>query len=127
MNDLDNKILKLFIYLINSKADYLRSITGNCFNYIINGVHVSLYYDPIIAPDFKSNSHTTLTEVSPTFKISCQPYQRYGQFGLRINDKFYIVPQLSRTELASTLDTLDNLIREKEESDIETVIATLKE
>ena len=138
MNNLDDKILELFRYLINSGTKYLTSInySNHKFCYEVNGKVVNIKVVTVNEKDEqKPNSYTNIKTLLQCgwgysmlhgWAISKIEESKIG-YTLSIDDKCYIVPTLQRQEHAHILDRIEDVIAQRESETLDSVIGKLTE
>ena len=134
MNKLDQKILELFRYLINTGTKYLSRIDykNHKLLYKVDGKEVSLnmYHTTKGKNEINPNSYSTLDTFSKNYIMSFSPYwdviinTSEGElyFSLTIEEKTYNIPELTRVEQAQTLDKIESILEKKESEILDSVL-----
>lgn len=127
MNNLDEKILILFHNLINFGNKYLlKDSLSSYINYKIGdyNIVIQFIYDNL---NNQINEYSSVDSKSSYFlnSIIVPNTSSITGFYLIVNGKPYVVPELSRVELAETLDKLDFLLRNRENTVLDNLIQTL--
>lgn len=134
MNDLDNKILELFRYLINSGTRYIDKL-----DYSYSKIVYKLQGKEIILQicSFKEGEErkpSSYTKMNEFFKFKISPYglghifwgidTPVGEIGYQIyiDGKLYIVPELKRVEQAQVLDRIDDILEEMESNTLDSIL-----
>ena len=134
MNELDQKILDLFKYLINSETQYLDKIDYNNHKllYKIGSREISLSLCRfILGKEREPNSYSNLDDIFSCKFGDCYFWEVVktveNEIGYRITveGKTYNVPKLQRVEQALTLDKIDSIIRAKESGILDSVLIEL--
>lgn len=127
MDELNNKIITLFELLINSGTEYLTKIdyiTGN-FYYKIKDKEIGL----IVCSKRRTNNneYTTIDQLRNNLYnyYVATPVEDNFCFIIVIDNKQYVVPNLSRVKEAAVLDKIDTMLKAKESEDLDSILAAL--
>lgn len=127
MNDLDNKILELFKYLIDFGTQYLDKIDyyNNRLLYKIRGKVISLNICTLNT-EYEPNSYSNINNI---LCHTCNNYYFYKTakneeigFRITIEGKSYNVPKLQRVEQALTIDKIESILKNKESEILNSVL-----
>lgn len=120
MSELDIKIKNIFTKLINSGTKYLTKISIFCreLEYNINGTSVLIQarlFDRI-----RDNNYTTFDDVfyrtNTEYSMINKSFEENCRFYIVIDNKYYNVLPISRTERAQIIDKIEATIMKYEES-----------
>lgn len=129
--ELNDKILEIFRMLIATEGKYLKgfSFANNILEYNVKGTII--YLSRIERREGEIDNHYSKFDIKRYFCYT-QHYlwdvvpdhtEKVPVFELKIGEKTYGVPTLSRIELAQSLDTLDKVIKEYESKILDNILA----
>lgn len=135
MNRLDEKILELFRYLINSGTRYIDKLDYNYNRIVYKLQNKEIVLELCAFKKDEERAQNSYSKVDKFFRyrmMSCV-YCGFGGilfdsstdeigYNLHIEGKIYVVPELGRVEQAQVLDRLDDILEEMESNTLDSIL-----